>query len=240
MSKSDDPILKVPVLVVGAGPAGLAASLLLQQYGVQAVTITRYAWMANTPRAHHFNPRAVEMLRGLGLEEHFRGVAMEQDLVRNMARFTLERCGFTVEQAADGRDAVEKVTARPSAFSAVLLDLTMPVMSGEEALIRIQEIRPDLPVLLSSGFSEAEAVKRFADRGLAVEVIERRPCLGEGCEGKRGRCRGQRNPTNGHDETPMMCHLAGKLACRRAAAQWLGRSTGENCSTRWTSMGGQS
>lgn len=94
-------------------------------------------------------------------------VVDDEDLVRNMARFALERCGFTVEQAADGRDAVEKVTARPAAFAVVLLDLTMPVMSGEEALGRIREIRPDLPVLLSSGFSEAEAVKRFADRGLA-------------------------------------------------------------------------
>jgi CheY-like chemotaxis protein len=94
-------------------------------------------------------------------------VVDDEDLVRNMARFALERCGFTVEQAADGRDAVEKVTARPATFGVVLLDLTMPVMSGEEALVRIQEIRPDLPVLLSSGFSEAEAVKRFADRGLA-------------------------------------------------------------------------
>jgi PAS domain S-box-containing protein len=94
-------------------------------------------------------------------------VVDDEDLVRNMARFTLERCGYTVEQAADGRDAVEKVAARSAEFAAVVLDLTMPVMSGEEALIRIREIRPDLPVLLSSGFSEAEAVKRFADRGLA-------------------------------------------------------------------------
>jgi len=94
-------------------------------------------------------------------------VVDDEDLVRNMARFALERCGYTVEQAADGRDAVEKLTARPSEFAVVVLDLTMPVMSGEEALTHIRAIRPDLPVLLSSGFSETEAVKRFADRGLA-------------------------------------------------------------------------
>jgi len=94
-------------------------------------------------------------------------VVDDEDMIRNMARFALERCGYTVEQAADGRAAVAAVTARPSDFAAVLLDLTMPVMSGEEALIRIREIRPDLPVLLSSGFSEAEALKRFANRGLA-------------------------------------------------------------------------
>jgi PAS domain S-box-containing protein len=94
-------------------------------------------------------------------------VVDDEDLVRNMARFALERCGYTVEQAADGRAAVDAVAARPAEFAAVLLDLTMPVMSGEEALTHIRRIRPDLPVLLSSGFSESEALKRFADRGLA-------------------------------------------------------------------------
>ena len=94
-------------------------------------------------------------------------VVDDEDMVRNMARFALERCGYTVEQAADGRAAVEAVTARPSDFAAVLLDLTMPGMSGDEALVRIREIRPDLPVLLSSGYSEAEALQRFANRGLA-------------------------------------------------------------------------
>jgi CheY-like chemotaxis protein len=94
-------------------------------------------------------------------------VVDDEELVRNMARFALEGCGYTVEQAADGRDAVEKVTARPGEFAAVLLDLTMPVMGGEEALARIREICPDLPVVLSSGYSEAEAVRRFADHGLA-------------------------------------------------------------------------
>jgi DNA-binding NtrC family response regulator len=63
--------------------------------------------------------------------------------------------------------AVNAVAARPSHFDAVLLDLTMPEMGGEEALKAIHEIRSDIPVVLSSGFSEAEALGRFADRGLS-------------------------------------------------------------------------
>jgi 2,4-dichlorophenol 6-monooxygenase len=78
------PVLRIPVLVVGAGPAGLAASLLLQQYGVPALTVTRYGWTAHTPRSNHINPRAMELLRGLGLEESVRRAAMPNDLIRNV------------------------------------------------------------------------------------------------------------------------------------------------------------
>jgi two-component system cell cycle sensor histidine kinase/response regulator CckA len=62
---------------------------------------------------------------------------------------------------------VEAFSADPAAFSAVLLDLTMPVMNGEEALERMQEIRPGVRVVLSSGYSEVEALRKFHNRRLA-------------------------------------------------------------------------
>uniref|UniRef100_Q01U21 histidine kinase n=1 Tax=Solibacter usitatus (strain Ellin6076) TaxID=234267 RepID=Q01U21_SOLUE len=104
------------------------------------------------------------------LELHGAGhvlVVDDEDLVRNMARSALERCGYTVEVAADGLLAVQAVTARPAHFDAVLLDLTMPAMNGDEALKEIHAIRSDIPVILSSGFSETEALRRFQHRGLA-------------------------------------------------------------------------
>jgi CheY-like chemotaxis protein len=92
-------------------------------------------------------------------------VVDDEEMVRNMARSTLERCGYQVEVAADGRTAVEAVAARPADYTLVLLDLTMPVMDGEETLRRIHRIRPNMAVVLSSGYSEDEAVRRFQDRG---------------------------------------------------------------------------
>ncbi|MCU1233211.1 MAG: sensor hybrid histidine kinase [Candidatus Solibacter sp.] len=94
-------------------------------------------------------------------------VVDDEDVVCNMARAALEGCGYSVEVVSDGELAVAAVAAHPSQFDAVLLDLTMPSMGGDEALREIHAIRSDIPVILSSGFSETEALLRFADRGLA-------------------------------------------------------------------------
>ena len=94
-------------------------------------------------------------------------VVDDEDLVRDMARFTLERCGYTVETASGGVAAVAMYAARPHEFDAVLLDLTMPGMNGEETLKRILLVRPDARVVVSSGFSEADALQRFGNRGVA-------------------------------------------------------------------------
>ncbi|QJY47458.1 FAD-dependent monooxygenase [Pseudonocardia broussonetiae] len=56
------------VLVVGTGPTGGAAALALATYGVRVHAVTRWNWLANTPRAHITNQRTVEVLRDLGVE----------------------------------------------------------------------------------------------------------------------------------------------------------------------------
>lgn len=54
------------VLIIGTGPAGSATAALLSSYGVDNMVINRYRWLANTPRAHITNQRAMEVLRDLG------------------------------------------------------------------------------------------------------------------------------------------------------------------------------
>ncbi|CAM5719436.1 MULTISPECIES: FAD-dependent oxidoreductase [Streptomyces] len=56
------------VLVVGSGPAGGSAALLLATYGIRTLLVTKYGWLANTPRAHITNQRTMEVLRDLGVE----------------------------------------------------------------------------------------------------------------------------------------------------------------------------
>jgi 2,4-dichlorophenol 6-monooxygenase len=57
------------VLVVGSGPAGGSAALLLATYGVRVLLVTKYGSLSTTPRAHITNQRTLEVLRDLGLED---------------------------------------------------------------------------------------------------------------------------------------------------------------------------
>jgi signal transduction histidine kinase/ActR/RegA family two-component response regulator len=91
----------------------------------------------------------------------------DEEMVREVARTCLQRYGYDVLLAEDGLEGVELFRKALSQISLVVLDMTMPVMSGEEALREMQKIRPDVKIILSSGYSEAEAVQRFTGKGLA-------------------------------------------------------------------------
>jgi 2,4-dichlorophenol 6-monooxygenase len=75
--------LTTPVLIVGAGPAGLTASLALRGYGIDHLVVEKYPSHAHTPRAHIVNQRTVEILRHLGIEDRLHAVATPQHLMRN-------------------------------------------------------------------------------------------------------------------------------------------------------------
>ncbi|MER7841038.1 FAD-dependent monooxygenase [Streptomyces sp. NPDC096040] len=71
------------VLIVGSGPAGAAAALALSTYGVPNMVVTRYASLADTPRAHITNQRTMEVLRDLGVEQEVVAKATPQHLMAN-------------------------------------------------------------------------------------------------------------------------------------------------------------
>ena len=87
--------------------------------------------------------------------------------VRHLARKILEKSGFTVLTACDGGEAIQVFRESASEVIAILLDMTMPVMSGEEAMAELQRIRDGVPIILCSGYSEQEVNTRFAGRALA-------------------------------------------------------------------------
>ncbi|HKR49581.1 MAG TPA: FAD-dependent monooxygenase [Pseudonocardiaceae bacterium] len=72
------------VLVVGTGPMGAAAALALATYGVRVHVVTRWNWLANSPRAHITNQRTLEALRDLGVEEEATQYGMPWDLMGDM------------------------------------------------------------------------------------------------------------------------------------------------------------
>ena len=78
----------------------------------------------------------------------------DEEPVRELARAALARAGYEVETAADGRAGVDAFARAPHRFTLVLLDMTMPHLSGEEVLRELRRLRPDVPVLLTSGYTE--------------------------------------------------------------------------------------
>jgi two-component system, cell cycle sensor histidine kinase and response regulator CckA len=91
----------------------------------------------------------------------------DEQSVRTVANRMFQMLGFTTAIAVDGLEGVEIVRASPTAFTLVLLDLTMPRMDGEETLRNLQTINPNIRIILSSGFNEQSTINRFVGRGIA-------------------------------------------------------------------------
>jgi len=108
-------------------------------------------------------PQGAEVWRGGGTVL----VVDDEEGVRSVASKALAMVGFTVIDAADGHVGVELFREYANEIVAVLLDMTMPRMSGEEAFRAIRSIRPDIKVILSSGYNEQESISLFQSKGLA-------------------------------------------------------------------------
>src|SRR6185436_19773435 len=87
-------------------------------------------------------------------------LADDEPAVRAVTALMLMRMGFDVVSAADGEEAIATFRDRVHEIVAVVLDLTMPHLSGENTLREVRRLRPGVPVLLMSGFSETEAMNR--------------------------------------------------------------------------------
>ncbi len=104
-----------------------------------------------------------------GSSEHGTGtifIVDDEELIINLVSRSLKRAGYDVISAKDGLEAVEIYKSRFEEIDLILLDLTMPKLSGEEAFEEIKKINSDAIVVISSGFGEQEAEKRFFGKGL--------------------------------------------------------------------------
>jgi PAS domain S-box-containing protein len=91
----------------------------------------------------------------------------DEHMVRDVTCRMLESIGFTVIEAGGGREGIELFRKQPDQIRAVLLDMTMPDLSGRDTFRELTRIRGDIKVILSSGYSEEEATDQFGHRGLA-------------------------------------------------------------------------
>lgn len=80
----------------------------------------------------------------------------DERMVREIARAMLEKLGFMVLEAVDGAEAMQIFQQHRDIIELVLSDLTMPGMSGWEVLAAVRRQAPDLPVILASGYDQAQ------------------------------------------------------------------------------------
>jgi PAS domain S-box-containing protein len=88
-------------------------------------------------------------------------IVEDEAMVRTATARMLEVMGFQVVQAVDGRDGLIKFQAYPDGFRLVLLDLAMPLLSGEEMLARLKQLRPALPVVIMSGYDQQQVAQQL-------------------------------------------------------------------------------
>jgi len=122
---------------------------------------------------------AAEYAAGHGPAADWRGrgtvlVVEDEEGVREVVSRMLERLGFAVVTAEDGVAALESMHREPEDLAAVLLDLSMPRMSGQEALGHLKALRPEVPVVLMSGYTEQEVASKLVhDSGGAAAFLQK-------------------------------------------------------------------
>ena len=107
-------------------------------------------------------PSAVDRWRGHGQVL----IVDDEETVRATAAQMTAYYGFDVRQASSGEQALDIVRQSPEPFDLVLLDLTMPGMDGFATFSALRQLRPDLRIVVFSGYSERDAQQRFAGKNL--------------------------------------------------------------------------
>ena len=86
----------------------------------------------------------------------------DEEVIRKMGKRMLEKFGYNVLSAADGRNAVDLYKKSPKEIDLLIVDMVMPEMDGHQTLQAIRKINPDVKALLASGYQDED----FRDKSL--------------------------------------------------------------------------
>lgn len=81
-------------------------------------------------------------------------VADDESAIRTLLKLALQLAGHSVYMASNGLEAVAVFRSYAGDIELVVIDMMMPVMDGAQAIDRIRETRPDVPIICMSGYSE--------------------------------------------------------------------------------------
>jgi len=95
----------------------------------------------------------------------------EQQII-DIERQILERLGYIVTSTTDSQEALEEFAAQPDHFDLVITDMTMPKMTGDQLAQRIMDIKPQIPVILCTGFNETISEEKALAMGIDKFVMK--------------------------------------------------------------------
>jgi CheY-like chemotaxis protein len=93
----------------------------------------------------------------------------------HVGRATLQRLGYQVVVCASSAEALETFRTAPDAFDLVVTDRTMPALTGEALVRELRQIRPDIPIILCTGFSCPVTPEQL--RALRVDAFLLKPVM---------------------------------------------------------------
>ena len=93
-------------------------------------------------------------------------VVDDEEAIRQVYKEFLEKYGYVVSTCNDGVQALREFKKRPHHFDVIVTDMTMPGMTGEQLALKLLKIRPDIPIILCTGFSEDISSAAAAEIGI--------------------------------------------------------------------------
>ena len=96
----------------------------------------------------------------------------DEELMVNMTKQILERLGYQVETKTDPVDALELFRSNPGQFDLVITDMAMPQMDGNKLVKEILNIRPEMPIILCTGFSEKVSEENARELGIRAFAMK--------------------------------------------------------------------
>ena len=103
----------------------------------------------------------------------------DEPVVRTVAQALLSRSGYTVLTAPDGASALNILRDHPVGIGLILLDMTMPGMTTDEIVQGVRALNPTLPILLNSGYTSNDVVRRMLEEGSVQGFLGKPYTLGE-------------------------------------------------------------
>lgn len=144
----------------------------------QGTTITVYLPVSSSP-SQSFPEKSDEPI-DLNAEKHKTNngplsvlVVDDEPDVNGLICNILKKQGINTVSAFNGKQAVEMVNNHPDSFCLAIVDLTMPEMDGVETFRNLLQIRPNMRVIMASGYDADEIIKKFGAQSLPEHFLKK-------------------------------------------------------------------